>query len=56
MTEVAVFFGSTWTVNFFVILMVLGLILAGTVLVLRGWAPSTMFSPFPSLAGSLGRC
>ena len=31
----------TWTVNFFVILAVLALILAGTALVLRGWAPST---------------
>ncbi len=40
-TELAIFLGSTWTVNFFVIMAVLALILAGTVLVLRGWAPST---------------
>jgi len=41
MTELAIFLGSTWTVNFFVIMAVLALILAGTGLVLRGWAPST---------------
>jgi hypothetical protein len=41
MTELAIFLGSTWTVNFFVIMAVLGLIVAGTALVLRGWAPST---------------
>jgi SAM-dependent methyltransferase len=41
MTELAIFLGSTWTVNFFVILTVLCLILAGTLLVLRGWAPTT---------------
>ena len=41
MTELAIFLGSTWTVNFFVIAAVLGLIVLGTVLVQRGVAPST---------------
>jgi hypothetical protein len=41
MTELAIFFGSTWTVNFFVIATILALIVLGTVLVLRKWAPST---------------
>jgi hypothetical protein len=40
MTELAIFLGSTWSVNFFVIATVLALILGGTALVLRGWAPS----------------
>ncbi len=40
MTELAIFLGSTWTVNFFVIAAVLGLIVLGTVLVQRGTAPS----------------
>jgi SAM-dependent methyltransferase len=41
MTELAIFLGSTWTVNFFVIATVLGLIVLGTLLVLKGRAPST---------------
>ncbi len=41
MTELAIFLGSTWTVNFFVITAVLGLIVAGTLLVLMDRAPST---------------
>jgi hypothetical protein len=39
MTELAIFLGSTWTVNFFVIAAVLGLIVLGTLLVQRGIAP-----------------
>ena len=41
MTELAIFLGSTWTVNFFVIATVLALIVLGTLMVLKGWAPST---------------
>ena len=41
MTELAIFLGSTWTVNFFVIATVLALIVLGTLLVLKGRAPST---------------
>jgi hypothetical protein len=41
MTELAIFLGSTWTVNFFVIATVLALIVLGTLMVLKGRAPST---------------
>jgi SAM-dependent methyltransferase len=41
MTELAIFLGSTWTVNFFVIATVLALIVLGTLLVLKGRAPSS---------------
>jgi SAM-dependent methyltransferase len=40
MTELAIFLGSTWTVNFFVIATVLALIGLGTILVLAERAPS----------------
>jgi SAM-dependent methyltransferase len=40
MTELAIFLGSTWTVNFFVIATVLALIVLGTLLVLVDRAPS----------------
>jgi spermidine synthase len=52
MTELAIFFGSTWTVNFFVIAAILALIVLGTLLVLRAWAPSTTFA-FTLLAVTL---
>ena len=41
MTELAIFLGSTWTVNFFVIAAILALIVVGTLLVLRNFAPRT---------------
>ena len=41
MTELAIFLGSTWTVNFFVIATVLALIVLGTLMVLKDRAPST---------------
>jgi len=41
MTELAIFLGSTWTVNYFVIATVLVLILGGTALVHLGWTPPT---------------
>jgi len=40
MTELAIFLGSTWTVNFFVIATILALIVLGTLLTQKGWAPS----------------
>jgi SAM-dependent methyltransferase len=52
MTELAIFLGSTWTVNFFVIATVLGLIVLGTLLVLKGRAPSAR-SAFLLLAVTL---
>lgn len=52
MTELAIFLGSTWTVNFFVIAAILAFIVLGTVLVLRGWAPQTTVV-FMLLAGAL---
>ena len=52
MTELAIFLGSTWTVNFFVIATVLGLIVVGTLLVLKGRAPSTRVA-FLLLAATL---
>jgi spermidine synthase len=52
MTELAIFLGSTWTVNFFVIATVLGLIVLGTLMVLQGRAPSTR-SAFLLLAVTL---
>jgi hypothetical protein len=39
MTELAIFLGSTWTVNFFVIATILALIVFGTVLTYKGWVP-----------------
>lgn len=39
MTEVAIFLGSTWTVNYFVITTILALIVLGTVLTYKGWVP-----------------
>jgi SAM-dependent methyltransferase len=41
MTELAIFLGSTWTVNFFVIATVLLLIMLGTFWVLRSRLPTT---------------
>jgi hypothetical protein len=52
MTELAIFLGSTWTVNFFVIAAVLALIVVGTVLVQRGFALSTR-GAFIALAATL---
>jgi SAM-dependent methyltransferase len=52
MTELAIFLGSTWTVNFFVIAAVLGLIVLGTTLVLIGVAPATR-TTFALLAATL---
>jgi hypothetical protein len=52
MTELAIFLGSTWTVNFFVIAAILALIVLGTLLVLQDWAPRTTVV-FILLAGTL---
>jgi SAM-dependent methyltransferase len=40
MTELAIFLGSTWVVNFFVIATILALILLANLIVLKRWAPS----------------
>jgi SAM-dependent methyltransferase len=54
MTELAIFLGSTWTVNFFVITTVLLLIMAGTFLVLHSPRPSARSAYFALTAVLLG--
>lgn len=52
MTELAIFLGSTWTVNSFVICAVLVFILFANLCVARGWAPKSKIA-FLLLLGTL---